>query len=185
MTKREYRPKVKTVCEQCRSIFYKPYAWYKRDKHHFCCGKCYNFFRMDRVTKHCIVCGDPFQVRPSEKCKFSTCKKVECRRENKRSENNPNWRGGVTTPKKADLTTKKGREWCKAVFERDNYTCQKEGCGVRGVLLHSHHIRPWAWFPDLRYEINNGVTLCKPCHEKTYGDTFKQRPNNAECVATA
>lgn len=59
-------------------------------------------------------------------------------------------------------------EWRKQVFERDNYTCQE--CGSRGGRLNADHIKPWCIFPELRFDINNGRTLCIKCHKKT--DTY-------------
>ena len=58
-----------------------------------------------------------------------------------------------------------GREWRKKVFERDEYTCQV--CGVHGGKLQADHIKPYALYPELRWEILNGRTLCVPCHKKT------------------
>jgi len=57
----------------------------------------------------------------------------------------------------------KYRKWRTAVFQRDNWTCQT--CGSNG-FVEGHHIKSWANFPKLRYEINNGVTLCKKCHKE-------------------
>lgn len=59
---------------------------------------------------------------------------------------------------------RKIRRWRRAVFKRDNYTCQK--CKVRGGSLESHHIKSYANFPKLRYKVSNGVTLCIVCHKK-------------------
>lgn len=64
--------------------------------------------------------------------------------------------------------------WRRFIFERDNYTCQE--CGAKGVTLNAHHKCSWADYPHLRHNINNGVTLCKPCHCKT---TNFGRRNNA------
>lgn len=58
------------------------------------------------------------------------------------------------------------RDWRKAVYKRDRWTCQR--CGARGVELHAHHIQMWSRFPDLRFEITNGRTLCWPCHYQTH-----------------
>lgn len=73
--------------------------------------------------------------------------------------------------RKADLRPKHNsdhryQDWRKAVFERDNYTCKK--CFHRGGILHAHHIKEWAKFPDLRYEVDNGLTLCKKCHKESH-----------------
>jgi hypothetical protein len=57
-------------------------------------------------------------------------------------------------------------DWRKSVFERDLYTCQK--CKVRGGSLEAHHIKLFKDYIELRYEINNGMTLCKKCHKQTH-----------------
>lgn len=62
-------------------------------------------------------------------------------------------------------------KWRKAVFDRDDYTCQI--CKERGGKLNADHIKPFKYFPELRYDINNGRTLCVPCHRKT--DTYGRR----------
>lgn len=54
------------------------------------------------------------------------------------------------------------KAWAVAVISRDNATCQR--CGVSGVELHAHHIKPYQDFPELRWDISNGLTLCYRCH---------------------
>jgi len=55
-------------------------------------------------------------------------------------------------------------DWRTAVFERDRYTCQD--CGdTRGGNLRAHHIKPFKDFPELRFDVSNGITLCHRCHE--------------------
>jgi len=63
------------------------------------------------------------------------------------------------------------REWRNQVFKRDEYTCQE--CGARGVYLEPHHIIPLKVDWDKKTEINNGITLCRPCHQKTLGKEEK------------
>lgn len=55
--------------------------------------------------------------------------------------------------------------WREAVFSRDNWTCVH--CGDRGVKLNADHIQPWSSHPELRYDVENGRTLCVPCHRAT------------------
>lgn len=54
--------------------------------------------------------------------------------------------------------------WRQAVRKRDNYRCQWPGC-VATKILHTHHIIRWADNHQLRYDVNNGITLCKAHHE--------------------
>ena len=53
-------------------------------------------------------------------------------------------------------------DWRKAVYERDDFTCQK--CGKRGGKIHAHHIEDYATNPRLRIDMNNGITFCDECH---------------------
>ena len=61
--------------------------------------------------------------------------------------------------------------WRRAVLERDGYRCRS--CGVqckkheRG--LAAHHVMEWAMHPALRFDISNGLTLCRRCHMKLHG----------------
>ncbi len=53
--------------------------------------------------------------------------------------------------------------WRSGVLERDNYTCQC--CGENQGAIIAHHINSYKHHPKLRTEIDNGVALCKPCHD--------------------
>lgn len=57
-------------------------------------------------------------------------------------------------------------QWKKAVLKRDNYKCQE--C-FSSEQLCAHHLRPWRDFPELRFEISNGITFCKSCHARLHG----------------
>ena len=80
------------------------------------------------------------------------------------------WKGGIT--KESELI-RKGidfRLWREAVFARDNWICQKTG--IKGGKLHPHHIQNFAQFPELRFAIDNGITLSEQAHKefhKKYG----------------
>lgn len=57
-------------------------------------------------------------------------------------------------------------EWRKAVFARDNYTCQI--CGQRGGKLNAHHIIRYRKNVEERTNIDNGITLCVTCHKAVH-----------------
>jgi len=63
------------------------------------------------------------------------------------------------------------KEWRLLVIKRDNYTCQNENCkfckNKRGGKLQAHHIKHFSEFPDLIFDINNGITYCKRFHLKS------------------
>lgn len=64
---------------------------------------------------------------------------------------------------------RKGREyleWREAVFKRDAYKCTK--CDDTDKKLHAHHIIGWDENPELRVDVNNGMTLCTSCHNKEH-----------------
>lgn len=88
-------------------------------------------------------------------------------------ENNPNWKGGNSREKHNSRIYKK---WTKNIFERDDYTCKE--CNQHGGYLEAHHVKSWIDYPKERYNLDNGITLCKKCHKlihkklrllKTYG----------------
>jgi 5-methylcytosine-specific restriction endonuclease McrA len=76
-----------------------------------------------------------------------------------------NWRGGSGSERNLVKKRDEYVQWRKAVFERDNFTCQ--ACGARGCELHADHIHPWASHIEKRFDLENGRTLCVPCHWKT------------------
>ena len=83
------------------------------------------------------------------------------------------WKGGITPERTKIHHSKEYQLWRKAVFERDNYICRF--CGRRGGYLEADHIKPFSLFPELRFAIDNGRTLCKSCHRKT--DTYGAKMN--------
>lgn len=80
------------------------------------------------------------------------------------------WKGGKTKETLKIRSSIEYRLWRLSVFERDNYTCRF--CNIRGGKLEADHIKPFAYFPELRLAIDNGRTLCHDCHTKT--ETYKR-----------
>lgn len=94
--------------------------------------------------------------------------KANTGKEGKKGEKSHFWKGGITPINKLTRSSKEYKEWRRQVYERDDYTCQY--CRKKGGKLQADHIKPFALFEELRFEVSNGRTLCEECHKKT--DTY-------------
>lgn len=77
---------------------------------------------------------------------------------------------GRKIPRSAKYNSRYQR-WRRMVLSRDNYTCCKCGSKER---LETHHIKSFRHYPELRYELSNGLTLCNSCHRQTSNYGFKR-----------
>jgi len=104
----------------------------------------------------------------------------DCWLDKNKKENHHNW-----NPNKTDEERKNGRRyfeyivWRKEVYKKDKYTCQCCG-GNEGHNLNAHHLDGYNWCVEKRVDINNGITLCKDCHNDFhhiygYGDNTKEQ----------
>lgn len=105
---------------------------------------------------------------------------IETRRKigsQEKGEKHWNWQGGKSPESERIRKSIDADLWRGAVFSRDNYTCQK--CKDKGGKLNAHHIMSFAQYPELRFAIDNGITLCKQCHQK-FHKTYGYRKNSRE-----
>lgn len=84
-----------------------------------------------------------------------------------RGEKSPLWKGDHVLHERTERSLPEYRDWRKSVFIRDKYTCQcckaKNGHG-KYIRLEAHHIKNWKDYPELRLNVDNGITLCANCH---------------------
>lgn len=154
---RAFRRKVR-ICFTCKKCVICGVKVRNKIRCDECAGKIAKRIRADC---ECLVCG-----KKMKRLKSQIKEKVFCSACNhkKTGKLNSNWRGGRVKERAKIRASREFKEWRRAVFERDNYTCQK--CFQVGYELHAHHIKQFAFFPELRFEISNGLTLCKSCHLK-------------------
>lgn len=93
-------------------------------------------------------------------------------------EKNCNWKGGISKIDKLARLMPEYKQWRSNVFQRDLWTCQT--CNEKGYVT-AHHIEGFSKIlkdnnikttEEARncqrlWDINNGVTLCEPCHKLT------------------
>lgn len=65
--------------------------------------------------------------------------------------------------------------WSKTVKNRDNWKCKIANTDCVGKVI-AHHILPWRDYPELRYQINNGITLCHAHHPRRRAEEKRLEP---------
>lgn len=88
------------------------------------------------------------------------------RRQQKYQQNRLEKWGSVNDPTQKWRYTQKYVDWRYAVYERDNYICQS--CKRKVCPPHAHHIKDAIGYPELRFDVDNGITLCESCHHQTH-----------------
>lgn len=147
------------------------------------------------MKKDCITCGKSFSKLPSDSSRYWPKKKFcsrECGPTFKKGDPGP-WLGkkrpqitgekhylwnGMTPIAEQIRKCFEYRQWRSDVYTRDDFTCQY--CGQRGGKLHADHIKQLAFIISENeiktleqaiecaelWNLNNGRTLCAPCHRK-------------------
>lgn len=104
-------------------------------------------------------------------CKCPACARQEQIANIPRGKDSPYWNPNLSEDRHARFT-REYRDWRTACFERDNYTCQC--CGKHGGRLNVHHIFDFSKHKNLRYNVDNGITLCVECHDCTIKGSLHQ-----------
>lgn len=142
----------------------------------FCDKKCMGLYRQSEDREFfCDTCGVLIIRRPSEQAAHNYCS-AKCQGKGLTKylsgEDSPHFTGATSDNFRARLSAEY-KAWRHDVFERDAYTCQK--CGEVGGSLEAHHKMAFARFPELRYDVDNGDTLCKGCHKEFHSIYGTQR----------
>lgn len=171
-------------CEACGAIFYVPKCLlYIR----CCSNKCANSFKVGRkltkehkaklrgrkswnsgndssVTKSCLVCSSSFKSRLKAMRKYCS---HTCSGKARSGQKAYQWkqdRVEIEVNKRRHWSTDY-RKWRTAVFTRDGYKCKISDADCC-AYIEAHHILSWKEYPNLRFNINNGITLCRVHHPR-------------------
>ena len=118
---------------------------------------------MGKIEFACEVCGIPVFDKPYRRKRFCSKECSAIYSHIMRGETHGNYKGEHN---ELQRSWSEYREWHKNVFERDNYICQQ--CG-NGGKIQAHHIHTWSKYLELRFDIDNGITLCEDCHKQVRG----------------
>ena len=165
--------KTENRCKQCGSVFV-DYVRPGRRARVFCSlACCYDFTRRGRTALICEHCGKKFIKKTydvnrchvrfcSRKCASKTLSWFNSRR----PDEHWNWKGGIAASNNLARSTSAFAEWRKAVYERDGYQCAV--CGSDKPRIHAHHILEFAAYPERRFDVDNGLTLCVGHHQELH-----------------
>lgn len=154
----------------------------------YCSQKCASYHKIKRINVVCDFCGEIFSRQPSQfNGKHYKYCSIECKNkgESKYFSGENSHAYNHEKPEEERLIERKYigyYEWRKAVYDRDNYTCQCCGDDVGGNLA-AHHILNYSEHIELRTDIKNGVTMCKDCH-KRFHDIYGYKNNNENQLAS-
>lgn len=136
------------------------------------CQKCYD--AQNTGLPKCVSCGGKLSRHELHKKGTGYCRKCF------RGARHTRWSQHLTAEERYKTrSVEVYRLWRQTVYARDNYTCQR--CGdTKGGNLVAHHLYSYSRYPKLRFEVNNGITLCRDCHTEfhqqygVYGNTREQ-----------
>lgn len=189
------------TCPICQKIFYTPpcLSWVKT-----CSRKCCGISRLGKpspkkgqkglqiawnkgtkvfVKSVCPFCRKEFKHPKFQKRKYCS---FECYIKNNIGENNWRWkkdRTGIDLNKRRHWSSE-CKKWRTTIFTRDNYKCRisNEDCCA---YIEAHHILSWKSHPELRFNINNGITLCRVHHPRKRAEEKRLSPYFQELVAVS
>lgn len=132
-------------------------------------GENHPLWKGGKVIRQCYICSKNILRGRWKKLIKVVCSKrclSELHKKFNSGENCYRWKGGITPEQKLLRSKGDNKNWRRSIFIRDDFTCKK--CGERNIYIQAHHIKSWSKYPKLRFDINNGMTLCKNCHKKVH-----------------
>ena len=169
--------KRKAICINCGKEYETRAGILRYRKHNYCSPECKKIYTSQRKCV-CEFCGKEFCRKPNRtkngRGRFCS---ITCSNRWHSGKKSGVWKGGSTDKNQAFRAGIPYLNWRKKVIARDAFTCQK--CGLKaeagdGILLHSHHIKSFKDYPELRLDVSNGISLCVNCHEKEHGRRFRK-----------
>ena len=182
---------VDLLCDECGKLF-SVERWVANRGRKFCSKTCGNRTKARAIAElakrstpiaKCLNCDNEFSLAGrsrnnpniycSNACRYAHKRGVNAANfgggENIRGPLNKRWNGGNNRSADWKACSPGIRRWRGAIFRRDGRTCKRCGANGKNVLINAHHIVPWNKCLYGRFDINNGITLCKPCHIWVHG----------------
>lgn len=201
---KEYDKTVKSCSECGDDIKRRPQLF--EGEHHFCSSDCEREFKNQKIEFKCDFCNSESKKVPSQvndknfcsvECRTSfysgekhgmsnrmSIKCDQCNKEFSRPESHINANNNFCDKEcyyeyltcNDDRNSNEAKQWRNEIRNRDNWTCQD--CKEKRENIEAHHIEKWRENEDLRFCLDNGVSLCPECHylrHELNGDEVEMR----------
>jgi len=133
------------------------------------------------VKLHCTLCEKDYYKEKCSVYRSRFCSAACKAKFHHSGSKNWNWKGGISSEKDKLKHSEPYKTWRLKVFRRDWFTCRlckfrskaSKAHGDKTSDIHAHHIETIRDNPELATNVENGITLCVPCHRLTYGKEEK------------
>lgn len=193
------RTEITAICDKCGSenkIIYKHYALvaFKHNNGEYFCDAC-RVPNLKEKLMDTYGVENQFQRKEIQEKSKDTCMKhfgteyyaqTKMHSESMKGERNNFWIDGRNANYVA-RNSSSTKTFARLVKQRDNYTCF--ACGYKAIPkngktreVEAHHIIGYAVNPEIAWDLNNGITLCRKCHKNFhtiygYGENTKDQFN--------
>ena len=152
-------------CSGCGKVqtYKTPELWWKAENRDIQCRRC---ARLNKCPPHNEETRRKISEATKKHWEAGTGQASEASCQKRAKTHKERWGSVMYTP--AIDEDAQGRKWAMWCISRDNFQCQKCGVARGDAKLQVHHIKPKAQFPDLRFDYDNGITLCLEHHAEAH-----------------
>ncbi len=86
----------------------------------------------------------------------------------KNGKDHPFWKGGISSLYDKIKQTSQYKVWRDSVYRKDNWHCQACNKHCEKGDITAHHKKSFTDYAKLRFDVDNGTTLCRGCHLKIH-----------------
>jgi len=116
-----------------------------------------------KKKKICVFCQKEFYVFKGRENTAEFCSR-SCLAKYRKGDKSANWKGGIDLENKRVRHSLEYEVWRMEVYKKDMFKCRL--CGKKDIV--AHHLKLFSEFPELRFSVDNGITLCRSCHKKVH-----------------
>lgn len=124
-----------------------------------------------KIKVSCLFCGKEFLTWSGDSNRSKYCSR-RCYWEDRIGkfigEKAGHWKNGITPLTTKIRNSERHKIWANKIYRKDRWICQECGIKCQKKNIIAHHIKSFSEYPELRFDVDNGTTLCRECHAKIH-----------------